>query len=49
MIIRKAKKDNLKKIDEIYVNGSILEGKLQFPKVSINEKRFRKVVNLKES
>jgi L-amino acid N-acyltransferase YncA len=37
MRIRKATSKDLKKIDEIYVEGSIDEGKYQFPNVSIKE------------
>lgn len=37
MIIRKANIKDLKDIDRIYVEGSIDEGKLQFPKVSKKE------------
>ncbi len=37
MKIRKAKKEDIRRIDEIYVEGSIREGKLQFPKVPIKE------------
>ncbi len=37
MKIRKAKKEDIGRIDEIYVDGSISEGKLQFPKISIKE------------
>ena len=37
MKIRKAKKEDIERIDEIYVDGSIREGKLQFPQVSIKE------------
>lgn len=36
MKIRKARKEDLKDIDRIYVEGSIDEGRLQFPNVSIN-------------
>jgi L-amino acid N-acyltransferase YncA len=39
MKIRKAKKEDIRRIDEIYVDGSIRERKLQFPKVSIKEMR----------
>jgi len=39
MKIRKAKKEDIGRIDEIYVDGSIREGKLQFPKISIKEMR----------
>ena len=39
MKIRKAKKEDIQRIDEIYVNGSIRESRLQFPKVSIKEMR----------
>jgi len=47
MKIRKARLDDLKRIDEIYTGGSIDEGKLQFPSVTINEmiknlKKFKK-------
>ncbi len=37
MKIRKATLKDLKEIDEIYIEGSIDEGKLQFPKVSEKE------------
>ena len=37
MKIRKAKREDIGRIDEIYVDGSIREGKLQFPEVSIKE------------
>ena len=37
MKIRKAKKEDIRRIDEIYVDGSIREGKLQFPEVSLKE------------
>jgi L-amino acid N-acyltransferase YncA len=37
MKIRKAKKEDIGRVDEIYVDGSIREGKLQFPEVSIKE------------
>jgi len=37
MIIRKAEEKDLKRIDEIYVEGSIREEKLQFPKLPIKE------------
>jgi L-amino acid N-acyltransferase YncA len=37
MKIRKAKKEDLDEIDKIYVEGSIDEGKLQFPDVSKKE------------
>jgi len=37
MKIRKAEKEDLGEIDKIYVEGSIDEGKLQFPKVSEKE------------
>jgi|TARA_Y100000310_G_scaffold79837_1_gene76505 L-amino acid N-acyltransferase YncA len=33
--LRSAKKEDITKIDELYVNGSIREGKLQFPKASV--------------
>jgi|SRR3989344_3933297 len=47
MKIRKATSKDLEEIDKIYVDGSIDEGKLQFPKVSKNEmikdlERYRK-------
>lgn len=34
MKIRKAKKEDLDEITEIYIQGSITEGRLQFPKLS---------------
>jgi len=37
MKIRKAKKEDIRRIDEIYVDGSIREGRLQFPEISIKE------------
>ena len=37
MKIRKATKKDLKEIDKIYVEGSIDEGKLQFPNISKKE------------
>ncbi len=37
MKIRRAQKEDIRRIDEIYVEGSICEGKLQFPEVSIKE------------
>ncbi len=37
MKTRKAKKEDIRRIDEIYVDGSIREGKLQFPKIPIKE------------
>ncbi len=37
MKIRRATPKDLKKIDEIYVEGSINEGKYQFPNISIKE------------
>jgi len=48
MKIRKAKEEDLKEIDKIYVEGSIDEGRLQFPKVAIKKmvkdlKKFKKV------
>lgn len=39
MKIRRAKKEDIEIIDEIYIEGSILEGKLQFPEVSIKKMR----------
>lgn len=37
MKIKQAKKEDVRRIEEIYVEGSIREGKLQFPKVSITK------------
>ena len=37
MKIRKATSEDLKRIDEIYVEGSIDEGKLQFPTITLKE------------
>jgi len=37
MKIRKARKEDLKEIDKIYVEGSLDEGKLQFPNISIKK------------
>ena len=36
MNIRKATKKDIKFIDEIYSDGSIIECKLQFPEISIS-------------
>lgn len=45
--LRKAREKDLKDIDRIYVEGSIDEGRLQFPKIAIKEmdkdlKKFKK-------
>lgn len=37
MIIRKAKPEDIEEIDQIYVQGGIQEGKLQFPRVTRKE------------
>ncbi|MBW3002114.1 GNAT family N-acetyltransferase [Candidatus Woesearchaeota archaeon] len=37
MKLRKTKKEDIKRIDELYVDGSVREGKLQFPKITIKE------------
>ncbi len=47
MEIRKANLNDLERIDEIYIEGSVDEGKLQFPNTTINEmikdlKKFKK-------
>ena len=37
MKIRRARKEDLPAVDKLYVEGSIDEGKLQFPKVALKE------------